>query len=156
MTPLDSIRLLIVDDEQDFVESLTKRLRRRGIICDGALNGTEALSRLRKQHSDVVLLDMLLPDLDGNTVLREIKRQWPAIEVIILTGHVSVAAGQESLRAGAADYLVKPVELETLLDKLAVLAGRIQQTHNKEVAAGIPAGAPPSYPFQTIMEENHR
>lgn len=152
---MDGLRLLIVDDEEDFVASLTKRLRRRGVLCDGALNGKEALSRLRKQPSDVVLLDMLLPDLDGNTVLREIKRQWPHIEVIILTGHVSVAAGQESLRQGAADYLVKPVELETLLDRLRLLA-ELHQQHNTDAPSGIIAGEAPFHSFHTITEGNNR
>jgi DNA-binding response OmpR family regulator len=110
--------LLIVDDEQDFVATLLKRLQRRGIACRGALTGSEALDCFRQEYFDTVLLDMKLPDLDGNTVLRGIKKIRPATRVLILTGHASYSSGREGLSEGAADYLLKPVEFETLLEKL--------------------------------------
>lgn len=117
---MHSPSLLIVDDEEDFVATMLKRLRRRRVACQAAHTGNEAIESVRTQDFDAVLLDMRLPDMDGNTVLREIKRIKPEIRVLILTGHASVVTGEKSLAAGAADYLLKPVELETLIAKLRV------------------------------------
>ena len=146
---MEPLRLLIVDDESDFVESLTKRLRRRGVICDGAGCAAEALTRLASAPYYVVLLDMLLPDQNGNEVLPTIKAQWPATTVIILTGHASVEAGRESLRHGAADYLMKPLETETLFDKLTALKGRRNDAHyNQGASTGVSTGGEPLFSFQ--------
>lgn len=154
---MKQLHLLIVDDEDDFVESLGKRLRRRGIACDGASCGATALAKLAAARYDVVLLDMLLPDQNGNEILRAIKAQWPATTVIILTGHASVEAGKESLRYGAAEYLMKPLEMETLFDKLTALAGRPHDArYNKGDSTGLFTGGEPFFPFHTIMEGNHR
>ncbi|MEW6595211.1 MAG: response regulator [Thermodesulfobacteriota bacterium] len=154
MKPLS---LLIVDDEADFVDSLTKRLRRRGINCDGASCGAEALTKLAAARYDVVLLDMLLPDQNGNEVLRIIKAQWPSTRVLILTGHASVEAGRESLRRGAAEYLMKPLETETLMEKLTALTGRPNEARDTTGAStGIVAGGEPFFSFQPVMEGNHR
>lgn len=154
---MEPLRLLIVDDEADFVESLSKRLRRRGIACDGAGCAAEALTRLAADRYDVVLLDMLLPDQNGNEVLPTIKAQWPTITVIILTGHASVEAGRESLRHGAADYLMKPLEMETLFEKLTALSGRHNDAHyNQGASTGVPAGGEPFFSFQPIMEGTHQ
>jgi len=110
--------VLVVDDEEDFVQTLLKRLRRIGVDCDGAYNGIEALDKVSERDFDVVLLDMKLVKEDGNDVLREIKLLRPETEVVILTGHASASAGREGLEHGAFDYLIKPVEFETLHEKL--------------------------------------
>lgn len=110
--------LLIVDDEKDFVLTMMKRLHRRGISCRGVFSGGEALKCIHQYDFDVVLLDMQLPDMDGNAVLREIIKAKPATRVFILTGHASIRAGQEGLAGGAVDYLLKPVEFEVLFEKL--------------------------------------
>ncbi|MGV1100689.1 response regulator [Thiovibrio sp. JS02] len=111
--------ILVVDDEPEFVSTLVRRLRKRGLDCTGTLDGTAALTALGQRTFAVVLLDMRLPDLDGCAVLREIKKQWPQTQVIILTGHASIRDGEEGLRQGAFDYLIKPAEFETLLEKLS-------------------------------------
>lgn len=112
------MRVLVVDDEQEFVATLVKRLSRRGFTCSTAFTGTEAIELLRHTNIQVVLLDMKLPDIDGNEVLREIKKLKPETQVVILTGHISANAGMESLGDGAHDYLMKPVEFESLLESL--------------------------------------
>lgn len=154
---MKALRLLLVDDEADFVESLTKRLRRRGVACDGAGCAAEALTKLAANRYDVVLLDMLLPDQNGNAVLRTIKAQWPATQVIILTGHASVEAGRESMSHGAAEYLMKPLEMETLFDKLTALGRRpAESQYNKGASTGVPTGGEPFFSFQPIMEGTHQ
>ncbi len=130
--------ILIVDDEPEFVSPLVRRLRKRGFDCQGVLDGVSALAALRENSFAVVLLDMRLPDLDGVSVLREIKKNWPATEVLILSGHASIRDGEEGLRQGASDYLIKPVEFETLLEKIRAAnvgspAGLLTQDNNINV-----------------------
>ena len=115
---MDAPSVLVVDDEEDFVNTLLKRLRRRAVDCDGAFTGSGALEKMTSRDFDVVLLDMKLPDENGNDVLREIKQMNPGTEVVILTGHASASAGRRGLEYGASDYLIKPVEFDTLMERL--------------------------------------
>lgn len=114
----ENFRVLVVDDEQEFVATLIKRLSRRGLVCEGVFTGGEAIAAVRDREFDVVLLDMKLPDTDGNEVLREVKKLKPETQVVILTGHISAKDGVEGFDEGAKDYLMKPVEFESLLDSL--------------------------------------
>ncbi len=113
-----NFRVLIVDDEQEFVATLIKRLSKRGLACEGVFTGAEAIAAVQDRDFDVVLLDMKLPDLDGNAVLREVKKLKPETQVVILTGHISTKDGVEGFDDGANDYLMKPVEFESLLESL--------------------------------------
>lgn len=110
--------VLVIDDEQDFVSSLVRRLCKRGLKSEGALTGGEAIRKIADGDFAVALLDMRLPDMYGSDVLREIVKIKPQTRVIILTGHASAREGEEGIRDGAFDYLIKPVEFETLWEKL--------------------------------------
>ena len=113
-------RVLVVDDEKDFVEATVKRLGKRGIDAEGVLSGEQALELMKKKRFDVVLLDIKMPGgMDGIETLREMKRIAPITEVILLTGHASVESSIEGLKLGAFDYLLKPMKLEDLIKKLA-------------------------------------
>ncbi|MCP4751654.1 MAG: response regulator [Proteobacteria bacterium] len=122
---IPSIRLLLVDDEEGFVNVLTKRLIRRGIRVTVALSGTEGVRALRENDFDfdVAVLDFKMEDMDGLEVLRIIKKTHPGMAVIMLTGHGSERAAQEGLAAGAFDYLSKPCDLEALIGKITEAAG---------------------------------
>jgi len=111
--------ILVVDDEGDFLETLMNRLKKRNIGTIGCASGEEAV-RLAKQHQfDVVILDIKMPGgMDGIETLREIKRIRPETEVILLTGHASLETSVEGMKQGAYDYLLKPIRLEDLLEKL--------------------------------------
>ena len=111
--------ILVVDDEGDFLETLMNRLRKRNIGTIGCASGEEAV-RLAKEHPfDVVILDIKMPGgMDGIETLREIKRIRPEAEVILLTGHASLETSVEGMKQGAYDYLLKPIRLEDLLEKL--------------------------------------
>ena len=123
VAPPDAIRVLYVDDEEDFVRTLAERMDMRDLGGDVALSGREALEMLEEDRPDVMVLDLRMPGLDGLEVLRRVKRAYPSIEVIILTGHGSERDEAEARRLGAFDYLRKPVELETLMDAIRA-AGR--------------------------------
>jgi DNA-binding NtrC family response regulator len=112
--------VLIVDDEEDFMETLMNRLKKRGIDASGCASGEQALELINEKVFDVVILDIKMPGgMDGIETLREIKKLRPDAEVLLLTGHGSVETSVEGMKEGAFDYLLKPVKLETLLEKVA-------------------------------------
>ncbi|MFH1954071.1 MAG: response regulator [Pseudomonadota bacterium] len=121
-----NIRLLIVDDEETFRRTIVKRLQKRGISIEEAGSGEECLSILEEKPMDVVVLDVKMPGMNGIEVLRHVKERYPKTEVILLTGHASTQDGVGGIKAGAFDYLSKPIELEHLL-------GKIKQAHEKRV-----------------------
>jgi len=114
----DPIRLLIVDDEKDFVNILSKRIKRRNIDVAKAFSGAEAIQALRGQEFDVAVLDLKMEDMDGIEVLKMLKIMAPKLAVIMLTGHGSAEAAEQGIKLGAFDYLTKPCELEELLEKI--------------------------------------
>jgi len=114
----DPIRLLLVDDEKDFVNILSKRLKRRNIDVVKAYSGAEAIRVLRVQKFDVALLDLKMEDMSGIEVLKMLKIMAPHLAVIMLTGHGSAEAAEKGLNLGAFDYLAKPCALERLLEKI--------------------------------------
>ncbi|GAH60564.1 unnamed protein product [marine sediment metagenome] len=117
---MDYFRVLVVDDEEDFLETLVNRLNKRSIDTTGVPSGEEALEVMKKKLFDVVILDIKMAGgIDGIEALREIKKIQPTAEVILLTGHASVETSIEGMKLGAFDYLLKPIKLEELLIKLA-------------------------------------
>jgi len=114
----DPVRLLLVDDEKDFVNILSKRLKRRNIDVVKAYSGAEAIRVLRGQRFDVALLDLKMEDMSGIEVLKMLKIMAPRLAVIMLTGHGSAEAAEQGLKLGAFDYLAKPCALEKLLEKI--------------------------------------
>ncbi len=115
---MKDFNVLIVDDETDFLETTLKRMQKRNIRCEGVDNGREAIEKISKGTFDVVLLDVKMPIMDGVETLREIKRIRPLTEVVMLTGHASVDSGIEGMKLGAFDYLMKPMDLDPLLEKI--------------------------------------
>lgn len=111
-------RVLIVDDEKDFVEILSIRLNEIGEKVQVAYNGKECLDKLEKENIDVVILDIKMPGMDGIEVLKIIKKEHPLVEVILLTGHGSAETAVEGMKLGAFDYLLKPTDFSELRIKL--------------------------------------
>jgi len=117
---MESFRILVVDDELDFTETIVNRLKKRHLQAEGVGSGEAAISSLSQGAFDVVLLDIKMPGgMDGIDVLREIKRVQPEAEVILLTGHASIETSIEGMKLGAFDYLLKPIRFDELLDKLS-------------------------------------
>ena len=111
-------RVLIVDDEQDFAEMLALRLQEVGQKVLTAHSGRSCLDRLKEETIDVVILDILMPGMNGIDTLKEIKRHFPIVEVIMLTGHGTIQTAVEGMKRGAYDYLLKPADFKELLAKL--------------------------------------
>ncbi|MFP5221134.1 MAG: response regulator [Acidobacteriota bacterium] len=110
--------ILLVDDEAEFIETLGKRLTRRGLSVLLANSGQEALDLIAAQEIDVVVLDVKMPGMDGIEALQKIKALKPDLEVLMLTAHANVEVAMRGMELGAFDYLMKPVELDDLLYKI--------------------------------------
>ena len=115
---MEKIKILLVDDEEDFVKTISQRMQRRGQESDIALNGEQALSRIEQEVPDVVLLDLKMPGIDGMEVLRQIKKAYPEVQVIIMTGHGSERIEKEVRTLGAFEYLQKPTKIDTIMEKI--------------------------------------
>jgi len=128
---MKNIRLLLVDDEDDYRQTLAKRLTKKDITPVQAENGEKALSILEKKKMDIVVLDVKMPGMDGIEVLRHIKKKYPRTEVIFLTGHAATQDGVEGIKTGAFDYLSKPIEFEHLLGKIKQAYDKIEREEEK-------------------------
>ncbi|MHC1728901.1 MAG: response regulator [Syntrophobacteraceae bacterium] len=111
--------VMLVDDEVPFVDAMTRRLNKRNLDIVAAKSGHEAMEKLEAAGSvDVVILDVKMPGMDGIETLKEIKKAYPLVEVIMLTGHATVETGIEGMKLGAFDYLMKPCDIEQLVSKV--------------------------------------
>jgi two-component system NtrC family sensor kinase len=128
---MNTIRLLLVDDEDDFRQTLAKRLTKKGIPPEQAESGETAMSILEKKEMDVVLLDVKMPGMQGIEVLEHIKKKHPRTEVIFLTGHAATQDGVDGIKRGAFDYLSKPVEFEHLLSKIKQAYDKVVREEEK-------------------------
>jgi DNA-binding NtrC family response regulator len=115
---MKKLRLLLVDDEQEFVETLADRLRMRDLDARIARNGEEALSAVEREEPDVIVLDLKMPGIHGIEVLKRVKEAYPHVEVIILTGHGSKKDEEAATRLGAFDYVKKPADLDALVTRI--------------------------------------
>ena len=115
---MEKLKVLLVDDEEEFVKTLSERLQLRGFAAEIAFNGERALKIVNDRFPDVMILDLKMPGIDGMEVLRQVKKTYPGIQVIILTGHGSEKDKREALHFGAYAYLQKPAEINTLIDKI--------------------------------------
>ena len=111
-------RVLLVDDEERFLATMAKLMRKKGLDVRVAESGLKALEEMARDEPDVVVLDVKMPGMDGLTALGLIKTRHPLIEVIILTGHAAVESAMEGIKGGAFDFLIKPCGLEELLEKV--------------------------------------
>ena len=115
---MENPKVFLVDDEEEFTSTLAERLRLRGFDVDIANDGVTALQRIIDSPPHVVLLDVKMPVIGGLEVLARIKSVHPHIPVIMLTGVGSTRDGIEGMQAGASDFLMKPLQIETLIDKI--------------------------------------
>ena len=126
------IKILIVDDEEDFRDTLVNRLIKREIDASGAESGEKALELVRKFDYDVIILDIRMPGMDGIETLRQVKSIKPLVEVILLTGHATIESGVEGMKLGAFDYVIKPADLDSLMEKIN-LAYEKKALHDKKI-----------------------
>jgi len=114
---MEKMKMLLVDDEERFLSTTKKLLSRKGYDVLTASSGVEALEILRTHNIHVVILDVKMPGMDGIETLKAIKRTYPLVEVIMLTGHGTIDSAVEGLKSGATDYLTKPADVQDLIEK---------------------------------------
>lgn len=136
---MDKMKLMLVDDEERLLSSIAKLLSKKGIDVVTATSGAEAIEKLKHQTIHVVILDVKMPGMDGNETLVEIKRLFPMVEVIMLTGHATVESAVDGLKFGATDYLMKPIGIDELIqkaeeafEKRVRLEEKIRMTHDRK------------------------
>ncbi len=111
-------KVLLVDDEQDFLDALSERMRARDMEVTTSTSATDALEKAKKEPYDAIVLDLMMPEMDGLEALQKIKKNNPDLQVILLTGHATVEKGIEAMKLGATDFLEKPADLKTLTEKI--------------------------------------
>ncbi len=115
-----SIKILLIDDEEEFVTTLAQRLEFRGYISKTAESGQIGIDILANESFDIVIIDLMMPGLNGLETLKQIKSILPDIPAILLTGHGSTKAGIEGMNLGAFDYLMKPLDIDNLISKISL------------------------------------
>ncbi|PIE66923.1 MAG: two-component system response regulator [Deltaproteobacteria bacterium] len=129
---------MLVDDEVPFVEAMTRRLTRRDLEVEQAFSGQEAIDKLTNgTKTEVVILDVKMPGMDGIDTLKAIKSRIPLVEVIMLTGHATVESAIEGMKHGAFDYLLKPCDMDHLIEKVSEAAAHKRQHEEKIINARI-------------------
>ena len=115
---MDGIRLLLVDDEEEFIRALAERLNMRDLSGQTALSGEQALGVIQEEEPDVMILDLRMPGIDGMEVLRRVRTMYPSIQVIVHTGLGNDLDEAEAWGLGVFDYLKKPVDINLLVDRI--------------------------------------
>ncbi len=121
------IKVLVVDDEEAFLRTAKATLQKRGFDVTVASGGPDAFWKMAKRDIDVVVLDVKMPEMDGNEVLRKLKLMRPNIEVIMLTGHATVDSALEGWRDEVFSYLRKPCDIEVLAETIRLARARRAQ-----------------------------
>ena len=111
-------KVLIVDDEQDFLEALADRMRTGGMRVSTSTTAKEAIKMAEEEAYDAVILDLMMPEMDGLATLKVLRDKRPDLQVILLTGHATVEKGIEAMKLGAMDFIEKPVDLKALTERI--------------------------------------
>ncbi|MBL0716960.1 MAG: response regulator [Desulfosarcina sp.] len=112
------IKILLIDDEEEFASTLAERLELRGYIAKIAKDGESGIGLLTHDSFDIVVLDLMMPGLNGLDTLKQIKEINKDLPVILLTGHGSTKDGTKGLSIGAFDFLIKPLDIKELINKI--------------------------------------
>lgn len=137
---MDDIKILLVDDEEDFIRTLSERLEMRDLKSNTAFDGEQAISIVNDKEPDIMILDLKMPGIDGMEVLRRVRKSYPNIQVIIQTGHGNDLDEAEARQLGVFDYLKKPVDVELLVERIKAAAKAIKLKDSMAAAAFAEAG----------------
>jgi len=132
-----SEKVLLVDDEKEFVEVLSERMKNRGMNVSTSLSAKEALKKIDQESFDAVVLDLMMPEMDGIEVLRIIKEKRPEMQIILLTGHGTIEKGIEAMKLGAMDFIEKPADITVLSEKIKKAQAQKMVLVEKEAAEKI-------------------
>lgn len=133
-------KVLLIDDEKDFLDALAERMQTRDIDVTKSTSAKDALKKVETESYDAVVLDLLMPEMDGLEALKILMAKDPKLQVILLTGHATVQKGVEAMKLGAMELLEKPTNFDTLMDKIKqakarrmVLVSQESEEHIKKI-----------------------
>ncbi len=129
---MKNVRILFVDDETAFLDTIIKRMKKRGFNPERASSGNDALALLRENPIDIIVSDIRMPGMDGIELLGEVKKRYPKTEIILLTGHATSQDGVVGIKEGAFDYLSKPIEIDHLVSKIGQAFDKILRDEEKK------------------------
>ena len=127
-------KVLLIDDEEEFTHALSKRMEARGLKVTAANSGPDALKRVNEESFDAVVLDLLMPEMDGIETLKRLLKKSPDLQIILLTGHASIEKGVEAIKLGAMDFLEKPADIDKLMDRVKKAKARRMLLVEKKMA----------------------
>ncbi len=133
-------RILLIDDEEDFLAVMSERMQARNMQVSTASSAKEGLEKATSGDYDAVILDLMMPEMDGIETLKRLKAKNPDLEVILLTGHATIKQGIEAMKLGALDLLEKPADLNALTEKIHAAQTRkmlIVEKKNEEMIKNI-------------------
>ena len=113
-----SEKVLMVDDEKEFLEIMSERMKARDINVTTATSADQALEIIENESFDAIILDFMMPGMDGMDALKVIKAKKPEAQIILLTGYATVEKSVEAMKIGATDFIEKPVDLAVLAEKI--------------------------------------
>jgi len=132
--------VLVVDDEEQFLKVFSQRLEGRGLRVDTSTTGEDAVAKVKSKDFDAIVLDLVMPGMDGIETLKRIRSENPDVQIIILTGHGTIEKSVEAVKEGAVDFLEKPADLNKIMEKIAqakqkkvVLIGKKHEAHVKDI-----------------------
>lgn len=126
-------KVLLVDDEKDFLEVMAERMTARGMEVSTASSAAEAISLAEKESFDAIIVDLMMPEMDGIEALKLLKKKKPESQVILLTGHATLEKGIEAMKYGAVDFLEKPADMSDLTKKIKKAHARKMMVVEKEI-----------------------
>ncbi|MFH1216897.1 MAG: response regulator [Pseudomonadota bacterium] len=137
MTEKIEANVMLVDDEEQFLEVLSERLKNRGLKVNAVTSGEEAIRKIDEKNFDAIVVDLAMPGMDGIETLKRIKEKMPDAEIIMLTGHGTVHSGVEAMKLGAEDFLEKPVDINVLMEKIVEAKHKrlilVEKKHEEEL-----------------------
>ncbi|MBU1344364.1 MAG: response regulator [Proteobacteria bacterium] len=128
---MEKMKIMLVDDEERYLQTTKKLIEKKGVEVLTAQSGKQALELLKIKNIHVVILDVKMPGMDGNETLKAIKTLYPLVEVIMLTGHATVDSAIDGLKSGACDYLMKPADIDEILEKAIAAFEKRQKIEEK-------------------------
>lgn len=111
-------RILLIDDEQDFMDALSERMRNRGMQVTTMTSPVQALEKAEEENFDAIILDLMMPEMNGLETLTRLRQINPDLQIILLTGHATIEKGIEAMKLGAIDFLEKPIDIQALNAKI--------------------------------------
>ncbi len=130
-------KILLVDDNTEFLEVMSERIEHKGLEVETATSGPEALKKARETSYDAIVLDLVMPQMDGIETLKALREKNPELQVILMTGHGTVQKGVEAVKMGAMDFLEKPANLQELMEKIKEAKGKkaliVQKQHEERI-----------------------